>query len=175
MSFLGEDNLRSFRFNLLNCSGLVEYRKGYMSEEQSDCLKWTDLHEEPLFPQSLIEDQYVLVGLHHSRIKVHHTQAFQTPSPWQSNISLAALKHTCQRDLHAIQSHALNTPNKSRHQQFYFNLAIWERKKGLIFEYARNAMFLVLEPSFMTYNQENNQDTKAKFSLCKKFPKNIFL
>lgn len=73
----------------------------------------SDLHKKSFLPQFFIEEQHVLVGLHHSWIKVHDTQAFQTPSTGQSDIRLSALKDTGQGNLHTIQSHALNTDKEN--------------------------------------------------------------
>lgn len=88
----------------------------------------SDLHKKSFLPQFFIEEQHVLVGLHHSWIKVHDTQAFQTPSTGQSDIRLAALKDTGQGNLHTIQSHALNTDK----EKDYFTQESAKRKKNTL-------------------------------------------
>lgn len=65
------------------------------------------LHEQPVLPQFLIEKKNIWICPDHPRVKVHHPQALQTPSPGKSHVRLAALKHTCQRDFHTIQRHSL--------------------------------------------------------------------
>lgn len=67
----------------------------------------THLHEQSLLPQFLVEDENIRICPDHAWVKVHDPQTLQTPSPGQSHISLAALKHTCQRDFHAVQRHSL--------------------------------------------------------------------
>lgn len=65
------------------------------------------LHEQPLLPQLLIEEQDVRIGPHHVGIEVHDPEPLQAPSPGQGHVSLAALEHARQRNLNAVQSHAL--------------------------------------------------------------------
>lgn len=67
----------------------------------------THLHEQSLLPQFLVEDENIRICPDYAWVKVHDPQTLQTPSPRQSHVSLAALKHTCQRDFHAVQCHSL--------------------------------------------------------------------
>lgn len=67
----------------------------------------TDLQEESVSFQLLVERQNVRVCLDHSRVEVHDTKPLQTAGSGQGYVRLTALKHTGQRDLHTVQSHAL--------------------------------------------------------------------
>lgn len=75
----------------------------------------THLHEQSLLPQFLVEDENIRICPDHAWVKVHDPQTLQTPSPGQSHISLAALKHTCQRDFHAVQRHSLKWEKTNKH------------------------------------------------------------
>lgn len=72
------------------------------------------LHEQLLLPQFLIEKKNLWICPDHPGVKVHHAQALQTPSPGESHVRLAALKHTRQRDFHTIQRHSLQQNRKTK-------------------------------------------------------------
>lgn len=72
------------------------------------------LHEQLLLPQFLIEEENLWICSDHPGVKVHHAQALQTPSPRKSHVCLAALKHTRQRDFHAVQRHSLERNRKTK-------------------------------------------------------------
>lgn len=76
----------------------------------------THLHEQPLLPQLLVEDENVRVGPDHAGVKVHDPKTLQAASPRQSDVRLAALKHTCQGDFHTVQRHPLMKPQQWRCQ-----------------------------------------------------------
>lgn len=66
-----------------------------------------NLQEKSVPLQLFVEHQDVRVCLDHLRVEVHDTKPLQTACSGQRYVSLSALKHTGQRDLHTIQSHAL--------------------------------------------------------------------
>lgn len=63
--------------------------------------------EAPALLQGGIKVQHLGITANHHGVKVQHTQAMQTAGPGKGHIGLAAGKHTAQRNLHAIQGHAL--------------------------------------------------------------------
>lgn len=65
------------------------------------------LHEQPLLPQFLIEDENIWICTDHAGVEVHDPQTLQAPSTRQGHVSLAALKHARQRDFHTVQCHSL--------------------------------------------------------------------
>lgn len=81
----------------------------------------THLHEQSLLPQFLVEDENIRICPDYAWVKVHDPQTLQTPSPRQSHVSLAALKHTCQRDFHAVQCHSLKWEKKNTYGSFTSN------------------------------------------------------
>lgn len=58
-------------------------------------------------PQGGIEAQHTGVTANHCGVKVQNTQALQAAGSGKGHVGLATGKHTAQRDLHAIQGHAL--------------------------------------------------------------------
>ena len=58
---------------------------------------------------ALVEVQHVGVGAHAQAVEVEHAQAAHVGGARQRHVRLAALEDTRQRQLHAVQRHALKT------------------------------------------------------------------